>query len=252
MEKMRNFAKSVLDLLFPEHAVCMGCEDQAGTDDGWLCEECAEKLRALSMMETGVCPRCGQELKPGSGCLNCADWPDDGVLKARYCYGYAEPVDRAVRKMKYAGVYRMADWMGEEIAALVERGDFGSVDLLVPVPMHPARLRDRGRNHALCIAQALSRETGVPVWTGLVRTRNTRQQARLSGQVRKAAVSGAFSVREDSRTISGKRLLLIDDVITTGATVNSCARELYANGAQSVCAASFAGHMSARQNTDTE
>lgn len=250
MEKIRNFAKSVLDLLYPDHAQCMGCGELTGTEEGWLCEECAETIKELSMLERTLCMRCGQEIQKGRVCDNCGDWPDDGVFAARYCYGYAEPVSRAVRQMKYAGVSRMMEWMGGEMAALIERGDFGTVDLLVPVPMHPARVRERCRNHAQCIAEALSRETGIPEWDGLARIRNTKQQARRKGEKRKTAMEGAFSVQGDTKVIAGKRILLVDDVITTGATVNSCARVLYACGAECVCAAAFAGHLSVQENTD--
>lgn len=253
MERLRGIKESLLMLLYPDHAVCMGCGDLAGTEEGWLCEECMEQLETLSMQDRHLCDRCGSPVKQGRRCRDCADWPDDGVQIARYCYGYDHPVDEAVRQMKYTGVYRMTEWMGGKVAELLDQGAYGRTDLLVPVPMHPARMRERGRNHALCIAQEVSRVTGVPVWTGLRRIRNTKQQARLKGDVRKSAMAGAFSVDpKDVHELIGKRIVLIDDVITTGATVNSCARALYANGAACVCAAAFAGHLSAAENTDVQ
>lgn len=251
MEKLRNLMESVLEMLYPAHACCMGCGDLSGTKDGWLCEECMQNLRRLDLMEWHVCARCGQPVVQERACRNCADWPEDGVYLARARYGYAEPVDQIVHMMKYKGVYNIANWMGEEITLMIDEGMFGSVDLLVPVPMHPARLRERGRNQALCIAQSVSRETGIPIWMGLVRTRNTKQQARRKGDKRRKGMADVFSVPDNAEMIAGKSLLLIDDVITTGTTVNSCARMLYAKGAECVCAAAFAGHLSVKENTQS-
>ncbi|MBQ4084981.1 MAG: ComF family protein [Clostridia bacterium] len=248
MQKIRSVWDSILQLVYPDHAVCMGCGDLAGTQEGWLCPECEEAMEELKMEDREICPRCGMERK-GGRCRNCEDWPDDAVQIARYCYGYAYPIDACVMKMKYTGVYRMTEWMGERMAELLEQGAFGRIDLLVPVPMHPSRLRERGRNHAQCLAEEISRINGVPVFNGLGRSVNTKQQARLKGDERRRALQGAFSLDTDAGQIAGKRIVLIDDVITTGTTVNSCAKILYANGAERVCAAAFAGHLSAAENT---
>lgn len=244
MEKLRRTGASVLEMLYPGQARCMGCGDLAGTDEHWLCAECLEKLGALSLGRGPICPRCGVSLEDAR-CRNCADWPADGVRIARFSYGYAFPVDHVVQQMKYSGVYNMTGWMGEKIALLCKEGRFGPVDALVPVPMHPARERDRGRNHAFCLARAVSSCVGIPVWNGLCRTRNTGQQARRKGEERRRAMQGTFGLHTDAASPVGKRFLLIDDVITTGATVNACAAVLYAAGAQSVCAAAFSGHISA-------
>ncbi|MDO4740336.1 MAG: ComF family protein [Eubacteriales bacterium] len=245
MQKFREIRESVLQLLYPEQAVCVGCGDLSGIGGRWLCEDCARALEALSMQDRRICPRCGVETD--GACTHCADWPADAVAAVRYCYGYAHPVDAAVMEMKYSGVYRMTGWMAERMLGLLEGGAFGRVDRLVPVPMHPARLRERGRNHALSLAQELSRLSGVPVFTGLARVRNTKQQARQKGEARRKGMEGAFALRSGAEQIIGKRLLLIDDVVTTGTTVNSCAKVLYANGAACVSAAAFAGHLSANK-----
>jgi len=252
VEKLRSLKESILQLLYPDHAVCMGCGDLAGTEEDWLCTECREELKQLYMQGRPLCVRCGSVVRNGQKCRNCADWPADAVQLSRYCVGYDHPVDAAIMKMKYDGVYRMTKWMAQDMAELIASDEYGSTDLLVPVPMHPKRLRERGRNHALCLSQEISHLNGIPVWTGLHRVVNTKQQARLKGEERKQALRGAFAVAEDAGQIAGKRIVLIDDVITTGTTVNSCARVLYAKGVSCVCAAAWAGHLSAAEKTDVQ
>jgi ComF family protein len=109
-----------------------------------------------------------------------------------------------------------------------------TADFLVPVPLHPRRLRERGYNQAALLAGKLSRLTSVPVNDGaLMRTRNTPQQAKTDNVAQRIAnMADAFACR--SRDLSGKRILLIDDVCTTGTTLNSCAIPLKAAGAISV------------------
>lgn len=242
MERLRRIGDELLELLYPSHACCMGCGDLAGTDDGWLCEECKESLNALYLLDAHVCERCGTPIQNQCPCGVCSDWPRDGLRLARFAYGYAPPASQLIRKMKYHSVYRMAEWMGESIGKTIQMGVFGPVDALIPVPMHPKRLHERGRNHALCLAQAASRYTGVPVIEALARVRNTKQQARMQWEKRKASLDAAFSLCVAADSIQDMHLVLIDDVITTGTTANACARVLRATGAKSVCAAAFAGH----------
>lgn len=252
MEKLRSLRESFLQLIYPDHAACMGCGDLAGTEDGWLCGECLEALKALSMADRVICSRCGSELRSNGKCYNCTAWPADAVRISRYCVGYGHPVDEAVMKMKYSGVYRMTKWMAREMTPLLKAEEFGEIDMLVPVPMHPKRLRERGMNHALCLAQEISLLSGIPVWTGLQRVVNTKQQAKLKGEERKQSLQGAFSLNADAGQAAGKRVILVDDVITTGTTVNSCARVLYAAGAAFVGSVAYAGHLSAAENTESE
>lgn len=243
MERMKKVLSAVGEILYPRHAQCMGCGDPAGTDEGWLCAECAGKVEELRIRQQNVCPRCGTPLNGTDACTDCADWGDTCVRAVRYVYGYAQPLSSAIHRMKYGGVYKMAEWMGHEIAGMM-RGEsvFGGAEVLVPVPMHPARRRQRGRNHALCIAQAVAAETGLPLCEAVNRIRNTKQQVKRSGAERRTALQGAFAIDERYRdAVAGKKVVVIDDVVTTGSSVNGVAEVLYAAGAAEVYAATFAG-----------
>ena len=230
---------SAMELVYPEFANCLGCGEPSGTDVRWLCGECLKKLEECRIDRDRACPRCGAPLK-GDICVRCGDWPRDGVNRAAYAFGYQPPVDNIIRNMKYRGVYRLGSFMAADMARLVNELGPDGIDRIVPVPMHPARMRERGKNHAQVIAAALSGETGIPCAEMLIRIKNTRQQAKLTGEERREALKGAFGIREPSEA-SGKKILLADDVITTGSTVNECARVLRGAGAVRVYACAFAG-----------
>ena len=115
---------------------------------------------------------------------------------------------------------------------------FDRPDALVPVPMHPRRERRRGFNHALLLARCLGAQQGIEVReTSLARVKNTRQQARLSGARRRSALNGVLR----AQGVAGMRILLVDDVLTTGATACACARALFAAGARDVQLIAVAG-----------
>jgi len=237
---LRMAGALLLEALYPSQANCMGCGSPAGADEGWLCAECAHLLRPVSEVPGPRCPRCGRPLEGGAprGCGTCGDWPEGVVLAARFPFAYRRPVKGMIRRMKYQGVARMADWMAGEMFAIASRELPGGYDLIVPVPMHVRRLRLRGVNHAEALASALSARSGVPWAPFLARRTDTPQQARLSAVARRRNLEGAFFA---SPEVKGRRVLLVDDVVTTGATALACAGALRAAGALDVQLVALAG-----------
>jgi ComF family protein len=140
----------------------------------------------------------------------------------------------AIHGLKYRG----KSFLAKSLAGLLDRGypliDYGSYDLLLPVPLHPKRLKERGFNQALILGKAIGRREGVPCRGFLLKKiRWSPPQIDLSPQERQKNVKGSFAVT-DPGGVRGKRLLLIDDVMTTGSTVNECAGELLKAGAGEV------------------
>ena len=207
--------KWLLELIYPKRAVCMGCGSAAGHERGWLCQECRESLA-----------------KHWLGVFQ--DTALDGCAAA---YRYHGPAGSIVRNMKYRGVAALAEPMAEHMVRayyfLLPTGD----DLVIAVPMHPKRKRLRGFNHAELLARAVAGQLSLPFADALTRTKNTVQQARLEDEDRRRNLKDSFAAGEEVR---GRRVLLVDDVYTTGATAQECARALRAAGAVSVTFLGFA------------
>ena len=212
MERLRRLSGGLLALLYPSRAVCMGCDSQSGFPREWLCEECRVKL--------------------AERWVGAAQPPQGGLFDgAAYAYRYSGPAGGLVRNLKYRGVWRLAEPMGRDMARAFEAIQPTGADCLVPVPMHPKRLRDRGFNHAEALAKQAAAQLELPVLGALERIRNTRQQARLTDEERLTNVTDAFALTLD---VAGRRAILVDDVHTTGATTDACAATLRRGGAEAV------------------
>jgi len=151
---------------------------------------------------------------------------------ARALGAFDGSLQAAIHRWKYEGKTHLtpffAEWMTE---GLNRYWDLNSVDLLIPVPLHPQRLRERGFNQALLLAKELSRRTEIPYFKTILKKRkSTLPQVNLSGVEREKGLRGVFHVIEREELL-GKSVLLVDDVYTTGATVNECSKALVRGGA---------------------
>jgi len=150
--------------------------------------------------------------------------------------GYYEgPFREAIHRWKYEEKSYLTSFFGEKLTEGFRRyWTPGSIDLLIPIPLHPKRLRERGFNQALLLVKELSLKTRIPYLKRLLRKGIfTPPQINLSGQERERGVRGSFYIQRDE-AVEGKTILLIDDVYTTGATVNECAKVLLKAGAERV------------------
>lgn len=207
-----------------------------------LCADCAARLEPVG---ANYCVRCGRRRLTAFASPDCAECHGEslGVTRARSLYVYNEAGREILAQFKFHGYVgagqvlarHLSDWAAPDWPALFDEPDTG-FDLVVPVPLHPARLRQRRFNQALLPARMLARTGGFSCAPQvLVRRRETPTQVGLTASQRRLNVRGAFSVPERQRPLlSGKRVLLVDDLMTTGATLASCARTLRRGGAASV------------------
>jgi len=151
---------------------------------------------------------------------------------------YEGTLRRAIHLLKYDRMTPLARPLGERLALAAQ--DFSAFDAIVPAPLHWGRRWDRGFNQAELLAREVSRRTRIPVDRRLLRTRSTPPQAGLSAAERRRNVQGAFQAAGDKAAIRGKKLIVVDDVMTTGATLEACARALKRAGAAQVAVLTLA------------
>lgn len=212
---------SAANALLPQD--CFLCAAPAG--DCLLCPACAASLPRLTDERCPICALPTPGAAVCGGCLNHA--PHFDATQAVFRYEF--PLDRLIQSLKYAHRLASADFLGQALAKLTLPF---RPDLILPVPLAPARLAGRGFNQALVIARPLARLLGIPLETSRVhRRRDTAPQASLPWKERKQNIRHAFECELD---LTGKAVLVIDDVMTTGATLDELARMLKAHGAARV------------------
>ena len=142
-------------------------------------------------------------------------------------FHHSGPVRPLIHSLKFRDNPHLGEWLGMQAAREWQKYDFfDEIDYIVPVPLHPKRLRERGYNQSLYIAQGISEVTGIPVdSTHVTRIKNTPKQALQSGEGRKTNVTDAFAVNHPEQMYH-KHILVVDDLITTGETVKSCLRAM--------------------------
>ena len=224
---MPRWFRVALDLALPRR--CEACAGSLVT--GQVCCLCDVCRAGMLPLPAPYCTCCAVPLQPdhrGPACLACICSPPR-FTTARAAGLYLpvalglNPLATAVHRLKYERRRQLAAPLG---GLLAERFPFGEDVLLVPVPLHVTRLRTRGFNQAVLLARSLARHRGLETaLRALARTRATSPQARLPAAARRANLRGAFVVGRPS-LVAGRHVVLIDDVLTTGATANACAEAL--------------------------
>jgi ComF family protein len=233
--KIQTWCNAGLALLYPE--VCQLCKaEPAAARDGFVGRKCWSHVRFI---RPPFCERCGLpfegELTTPFVCTNCHEL-ELHFSSARSAVVARTVVLEAIHRFKYS----RALWFENFLADLLLRAAASSLrgqnwDFIAPVPLHPLKEREREFNQAALLAAQLARATEIPLREKILcRVQPTATQTLLTREQRAANMHGAFAVRPGARR-AGQRAVLVDDVFTTGATTNACARALRAAGAAEVC-----------------
>lgn len=227
MAFLPELKKDLLNLAFPP--VCINCHERIAEQTMWLCGSCYDKLNPLPEEH---CSKCGYPTEQGE-CSNCAEH-SYVFTQAKSVFLYDGPAKALVHAMKYEGLSDIAQWFAVQMhKLLLQEKPLAEVEAVTAVPLHRVRRRERGYNQSDLIAQALAEKIGIPFTDkALVRKSYTTSQTKLDGVSRRKNMIGAF--RAGRYELSGKSILLIDDVFTTGTTVNEAARTLLQAGAKEV------------------
>jgi ComF family protein len=210
--------------------ICADCLVSFSRIEGRICDLCGLPLDPISGMQTGEEP----EARDPQLCIGCAN-ETFHFDRARSFARYEEGLVRAIVLLKFEEMDPLADWFADHLAEVVRHcGDGLKVDLVVPVPLHRIRQQERGFNQAELLSRRLAKRLKLPhQGVLLVRKRPRPDKHLLTSNERWEAVRGAFATRSGSQ-VDNRRVLLVDDVMTTGATLDACAKALRDAGASSV------------------
>ncbi len=231
---MKIFEK-FMELLSPDNIKCIVCEDELPQDSPYgLCDKCLDKLPYVNK----ACNRCGREIYDMSS--YCFDCKEGGMEydKVYSCLNYEDFVHLLVYKLKYGGEKYLAKYMAQIIIDKI-KGENITADYILPVPLNQIRQQQRGFNQAELLAQCVSRECNIPLLDNMQRVRNTPFQASLSREERLVNLKDAFKLK-DKALVKGKTILLLDDIFTTGTTINECSKVLKKAGASKVLGITYA------------
>ncbi|HKQ35654.1 MAG TPA: ComF family protein [Nitrospiraceae bacterium] len=231
-DRLIGWCRQALRFVLPVE--CLTCGNALSTDPvPFFCRACWHSIRPL---QQPACVRCDQPFvspaattyTPNHQCQNCQERPPD-FQRTWTLFPYLPPLREAICSFKYRSKHTLARPLARLMISALPRGI--DADVIIPVPLHPARLRAREFNQSLLLADQLSHHMGRPVSaTNLVRIAATDPQTTLSRQARLRNLRNAFEIRKPQDLVE-KRILLVDDVFTTGTTLNECAKILHKAGA---------------------
>lgn len=222
----RKTKKLILDMFFPIQ--CLGCKKY----DHWICHDCHSTFPVLTEQHCFICKE--NETKNGEICPSCKPQTTTNLKSIFIASTYQNNLlKKSVHHFKYRFIEDLADPLALLIAQALQNSNYPAPDVIIPVPLHKKRLRWRGFNQAEKLAEKL--DLKIPIITdSLIRSQNTTPQVKVkSREKRLQNLNNAFSVI-NKENIENKRILLIDDIVTTGTTLSICADELIKAGASEI------------------
>jgi ComF family protein len=228
LPQLAKFKGAALNLLFPQR--CLGC----GREGELICSSCQLSLPKLV---PPLCPKCGRPQSSGIVCPDCVSWKAhiDGIRSPFRFEGLAR---QAVHQLKYKNLRSLAQTLADLMSQYLAQNPMPA-DVIMPVPLHPRRLKERGYNQSALLAFFLAKSLGLPLDENcLARHKFLVPQARTQSVIeRRRNVEEAFSCKN---LAAGKQVLLVDDVCTSGATLDACAEVMKKSGVETVWALVFA------------
>jgi competence protein ComFC len=225
----------LLDFVYPQH--CVICKKYLRREEKDICEVC---WNSLVILTEPFCPYCKSFLEEGDTtcgfCKSAGEFSEDHkILLVRSLGRFDDYYQELIHRFKYGKKIPLGKRLGQRLGETINDDSiFLESDFLIPVPLHKSRYRERGFNQSDIVAEGISKITGLSVLKNVLkRKKNTKDQTNLSREQREENVRGAFVVSEPEM-INGKKIILVDDVITTGATLSECARMLKQAGAEKI------------------
>ena len=235
-----DLVDGLLDFVYPRNIECILCgEPIEKTEKYSICASCKIQIQ---LVDKKACKKCGKSLEE----LYLPEVCHDCLLTNHFfttgytCVLYDEEIKKLIYRLKYGKKRYLAYHMAEMMTAKLKENKVEQMDWIIPVPLHINKKRQREFNQAEIIGYYISRQTGWDVdGKNLIRIKDTATQNKLSREERKSNMKNAFQVLDSSK-IKAKKILLVDDIYTTGSTLDSCSKELLRAGAQEIHVITFA------------
>jgi competence protein ComFC len=219
-----RISRTLIDFVLPQDCILCGKE----TPHALICSNC---LEYLPVIRSPQCRVCGRPSDDSDICAYCTDTTSIDHGRAWLCF--IPPANTLIHHFKYRKKTHLATLLGRAMASIIQVDPLlKKADIIAPVPLHWFKRLRRGYNQSFLLARVVADNTGIAVRNVLKRKRYTKSQTQLTDTIRRENVSGAFAITENK--VKNKRILLVDDVLTTGATMNECARVLKQAGAAAV------------------
>lgn len=223
---LNDLADTIIELVFPAH--CIVCRNVIEfKTDKWLCPECKGKIRPI---DGKICDICGVPINVDGICSNCRK--KKFYFKRAYCaYEYKNEVRKAIHNIKFNGCYNFIGFFVDRSVSNAKDHGFEGADIVVPVPMRRRDLNKRGYNQSAVFAKLLSK-CGMGRYADVLKKiRKTKNQHDIADKKeREKNIKNAFAVKK-AELVKGKKVLLVDDIFTTGSTANECSKALMRAGA---------------------
>jgi ComF family protein len=225
---LSNTIKAIFDFFLPRF--CTSCKNKLSTNEEIICENCFAKIENTTSERIELEYRRKFEKEKLISDFNSA-----------FIFHEGKEIQKLIHSLKYDKNYQAGNFLGKITSELlIDKISSWKCDVIIPIPLHKLRKADRGFNQAKEIANGISKQLNIPLGTNILkRTRFTKTQTKLNLKERKENIEGAFQIRK-GRSVKDKNIILVDDVITTGATISECAKILLANGANRIYAVSIA------------
>lgn len=230
MDILTKLSDLCIKIIFPVKPFCIICNKKILADRNRVCSVCEENIVKIT---PPICRKCGRQLKNDTKdiCNDCSN-TKHYFIEARAFGHYEGILRKLIYQFKYRGQKDLALFLGVKMFSVLETLSWPAIDFIVPVPLHRSRLKERGYNQALLLAKVLNKNTGIPISEELIRAKATEHQTILTRSYRQRNLANAFAIRRNK--FCNKTILLIDDVYTTGTTVNECSKTLKKAGAKEI------------------
>lgn len=232
MSTLKDLKDVFFEALFPSDGRCIFCNALLVFERNPYCDDCSDRIQWI---EEGTCEKCGKQeviggMKLCNDCAHSIHHYDQGMA----LFTYTRSGKKIIQEMKFEGNIKLAKWLGIKLGKKLKSMDWEDIDIILPIPLHPNRLKERGFNQSLEIAKAMIYSIKIPINNDLlIRIKDTPHQTDLSKIDRQKNIKNAFQIQQED-LIQGKVILLVDDVYTTGSTINACAEILRKAGAKKI------------------